>query len=109
MSPQQASGAGQAIEDAFILATLLGHKLTNLSNVQTALRIYDEVRRPVAEEVAERSLVNGRLFGLQLPGLDADSEMVRLPEVGEAIKENWRWSEYFITTINLNELINHLR
>ncbi|KAF5362393.1 hypothetical protein D9756_002183 [Leucocoprinus leucothites] len=95
MSPQQASGAGQAIEDAFILATLLGHKLVNLSNVQTALSIYDTVRRPVAEEVAEKSLVNGRLFGLQLPGLDANAETDRLPEIGEAVKENWKWSELF--------------
>ncbi|KAJ3565444.1 hypothetical protein NP233_g7626 [Leucocoprinus birnbaumii] len=92
MSPQQASGAGQAIEDAFILATLLGHELTNLSNVQTALSIYDTIRRPVAEEVAERSLVNGRLFGLQLAGLDANKETDRLPEIGEAVKENWKWT-----------------
>ncbi|KXN86198.1 Salicylate hydroxylase, partial [Leucoagaricus sp. SymC.cos] len=92
MSPQQASGAGQAIEDAFILATLLGHKSTTLANVQAALNIYDIVRRPVAEEVAERSLVNGRLFGLQLAGLDADTETERLPEIGEAVKENWKWT-----------------
>lgn len=101
MSPQQASGAGQAIEDAFVLATLLGHKLTNLSNVQTALRIYDAVRRPVAEEVAERSLINGRLFGLQLHGLDADTETERLPEIGEAIKDNWGWSTNFLKTNSL--------
>lgn len=94
MSPQQASGAGQAIEDAFILAKLLGHRLTNLSNVQTALQIYDTVRRPVAEEVAERSLENGRLFGLQLAGLNADTDTERLPEIGEAVKENWKWSEF---------------
>lgn len=98
MSPQQASGAGQAIEDAFLLSTLLGHKSTNLSNVQTALQIYDTVRRPIAEEVAERSLENGRLFGLQLAGFDADDEPDRLPEIGEAVKQNWSWSELLLLT-----------
>ncbi|TFK34050.1 hypothetical protein BDQ12DRAFT_700563 [Crucibulum laeve] len=92
MSPQQASGAGQAIEDAFILATLLGHRLTRLENINQALSIYDNIRRPVATEVAERSLVNGRLFGLQLPGVDADKDTERLPEIGDAIKENWKWT-----------------
>ncbi|GLB39496.1 putative FAD binding domain containing protein [Lyophyllum shimeji] len=92
MSPQQASGAGQAIEDAFILATLLGHNLTKLDTVSDALSIYDQIRRPVAMEVARRSLVNGRLFGLQLPGFPLDNEPERLPELGDAIKENWKWT-----------------
>ncbi|KAF9460590.1 salicylate hydroxylase [Collybia nuda] len=92
MSPQQASGAGQAIEDAFILATLLGHRLATLENVPHALSIYDTIRRPIATEVAERSLVNGRLFGLQLPGVSLDNDPERLPELGEAIKENWKWT-----------------
>ena len=80
-------------QDAFILATLLGHRLTRLQNVHQALSIYDSVRRPIATEVAHRSLVNGRLFGLQYLGLDADMEPERLPEIGEAIKDNWKWSK----------------
>ncbi|KAF8072155.1 hypothetical protein FPV67DRAFT_1748853 [Lyophyllum atratum] len=92
MSPQQASGAGQAIEDAFILATLLGHHLTTLESVPSALAIYDQIRRPVAMEVAQRSLINGRLFGLQLPGVPLDNDPERLPELGDAIKENWKWT-----------------
>lgn len=92
MSPQQASGAGQAIEDAYVLCTLLGHRLTNLGNVSAALAIYNKIRRPMATEVQQRSLLNGELFGLQLPGLDADAEPERLHEVGERIKENWKWA-----------------
>ncbi|RDB27733.1 Salicylate hydroxylase [Hypsizygus marmoreus] len=92
MSPQQASGAGQAIEDAFILATLLGHPQTTLDNVSHALSIYDKIRRPIAMEVAERSLVNGRLFGLQLPGVPLGNDPDRLPELGDAIKDNWKWT-----------------
>ncbi|KAJ8496542.1 hypothetical protein ONZ45_g12408 [Pleurotus djamor] len=92
MSPQQASGAGQAIEDAYVLCSLLGHQLTTVKTISRALQIYDEIRRPIAMEVAERSLINGRLFGLQLPGFNADKEPERLTEVGEAIKANWRWA-----------------
>ncbi|KAF8656075.1 hypothetical protein AX16_002775 [Volvariella volvacea WC 439] len=92
MSPQQASGAGQAIEDAYILATLLGHPLTTLQNIDEVLEIYDSIRRPMATEVQERSLLNGRYFGLQLPGLDSTTEFDRLPEIGEAIKANWSWT-----------------
>jgi salicylate hydroxylase len=43
-------------------------------------------------EVAEKSLINGRLFGLQLPGVDVERDPKRLPEVGEAIRKNWQWS-----------------
>lgn len=89
MSPQQASGGGQAIEvspsptlsysflylsieqDAYLLATLLGHHLTTKSTLARALSIYDSIRRPVANEVARRSLVNGSLFGLQLPDVQS--------------------------------------
>lgn len=74
------------------MATLLGHRLTRADSIPLALEIYDSIRRPVATEVAERSLINGRLFGLQLPGFNADEEPERLSEIGDAVKENWKWS-----------------
>lgn len=77
-----------------MLATLLGHPLTTLDTVSRALGIYDAVRRPIAMDVAERSLINGRLFGLQLPGVPLDEDPTRLPELGEAIKDNWKWSTF---------------
>lgn len=94
MSPQQASGGGQAIEDAYVLSLLLGHSLTTKATLGRALSIYDVVRRPVANKVAQRSLLNGKYFGLQLPGVDLDLEenQHRLPELGEAIKANWNWT-----------------
>ncbi|TFK66167.1 FAD/NAD(P)-binding domain-containing protein [Pluteus cervinus] len=98
MSPQQASGAGQAIEDAYILATLLGHSLTTRDNLDQVLEIYDMIRRPMATEVQERSLLNGRYFGLQLPGLDSKKEVECLHEIGDAIKYNWEWA--WSTTID---------
>ena len=83
-------------QDAFLLATLLGHRLTTLKSVSRALSIYDTIRRPIATEVAERSLINGRLFGLQLPGVPLDNDPQRLPELGDAIRDNWKWSMWLV-------------
>jgi len=64
MTPFQASGAGQAIEDALILSTLLGNPKTSLHNVHTALEVYDEIRRPFALDIQERSRLNGQQASL---------------------------------------------
>ncbi|KAF8888036.1 hypothetical protein BD779DRAFT_1672449 [Infundibulicybe gibba] len=108
MSPQQASGAGQAVEDAMILATLLGHHLTTSRNIAQVLSIYDQIRRPFAERVAEKSIINGQYFGLQLDGIDFDRNPERLPEIGDAIKKNWSWS--WATTLDgaMEEAIQRL-
>jgi len=78
----------------------LGHRLTTLDNVSRALSVYDAVRRPVATDVAERSLINGRLFGLQLPGVPLDEDPLRLPELGEAIRDNWKWGSYMFNNLD---------
>ncbi|KAK0443483.1 salicylate 1-monooxygenase, partial [Armillaria borealis] len=62
MLPHQASGAGQAIEDGYFLATLLGHSLTTRQNIPIALEIYDSVRRPFATDIWKRSASNGRYY-----------------------------------------------
>ena len=64
MTPFQASGAGQAIEDALILSTILGNPKTSLTNVHTALEVYDEIRRPFALDIQERSRLNGQQASL---------------------------------------------
>jgi salicylate hydroxylase len=53
-------------------------------------------------DVAERSLLNGRLFGLQLPGVPFDKDLTRLPELGEAIRNNWQWSMYCLVVVTLS-------
>ncbi|KAH7926925.1 salicylate hydroxylase [Leucogyrophana mollusca] len=84
MMPFQGSGAGQGIEDAYLLATVLGHKSTTLATVTHALSVYDKVRRPFSAGVAERSRRNGQLCALQ--------EDVGLKELGEVITKNWEWA-----------------
>ncbi|KAG8216144.1 hypothetical protein J3R82DRAFT_8148 [Butyriboletus roseoflavus] len=68
MTPHFGAGAGQAIDDAFVLGRLIAHLLTTLSPVPEALRIYDEIRLPFARSVASLSLSTGWLYMFLEPG-----------------------------------------
>ncbi|KAF9563568.1 FAD/NAD(P)-binding domain-containing protein [Agrocybe pediades] len=97
MTPHQGSGAGQAIEDAYILATLLGHPLTTRDTISRALGIYDHIRRPLAYKVHECSRKNGLYFTLSTPEIDFDRvpehEMLnQLKVLGQVFTKNWEWS-----------------
>ncbi|KAF4610492.1 hypothetical protein D9613_007229 [Agrocybe pediades] len=97
MTPHQGSGAGQAIEDAYILATLLGHPLTTKDTISRALGIYDHIRRPLAYKVHECSRKNGLYFTLSNPEIDFDRvpehEMLnQLKVLGQVFTKNWEWS-----------------
>ncbi|KAG2076203.1 salicylate hydroxylase [Suillus decipiens] len=84
MLPFQGAGAGQGIEDAYLLATVLGHKATTLDTVPRALAIYDKLRRPFSSDVARRSRLNGQLCSFQTD--------VPLYELGKTITKNFEWS-----------------
>ena len=116
MTPHEGSGAGQAIEvvvhplrrahhtltinqDAYLLATVLGHHNTNRTNVYKALAVYDEIRRPAAYHVMEHSRMNGHYFTLHVDGVDFDSGKPReqwdnLQKLGRMFEKNWEWGAY---------------
>ncbi|KAH9479171.1 FAD-dependent monooxygenase str9 [Psilocybe cubensis] len=96
-TPHQGSGAGQAIEDAFILATLLGHPLTTRETLTRALGIYDHVRRPFAHKVYQKSRLNGQYFTLNTPEIDFNSVpdhelLAKLRILGQVFTKNWEWA-----------------
>lgn len=104
MTPHQGSGAGQAIEDAYVLSSLLAHPSLTNSNLEVALKVYETVRLPFANEVMKRSATNGRLYEFSDPrfacltsrDISGDDEMkvgAKLRIVGLAIEEcsKWRW------------------
>ncbi|THH02108.1 hypothetical protein EW026_g739 [Hermanssonia centrifuga] len=62
MAPHQGSGAGQAIEDAYILANLLGHPFTTLDTLSHTLKAYEHVRLPLANNVRTTSRNTGPMF-----------------------------------------------
>ncbi|GJE92729.1 hypothetical protein PsYK624_088850 [Phanerochaete sordida] len=99
MTTHFGAGAGQAIEDAYILGRLLAHPATDASNLRDALRIYDAVRRPVGNEVVERSLHVGLLYELVPssfpPGTDAAKvhagDRAELQKVVDEMLRVWAW------------------
>ena len=113
MLPQQGSGAGQAIEDAYILASLLAHPTTNKDTIPYALSIYDAIRRPIGTDVQTYSRNNRQLYDFVNPRLmeddlthlaslsgrhlqgksDSDDAIVKkLWETGDSIRAEWMWA-----------------
>jgi len=95
MEPHFGAGAGQAIDDAFVLGRLLTHKLTNRGNVSDALKIYEDVRLPFANAVVQRTQNVGRYYGFQRvspngPVLGHDSPE-ELDYVRKSIEDAWEW------------------
>lgn len=102
MTPHQGAGAGQVFEvrrtnrsrgclpdpchgqDAYVLGRLLGQPGVSRGNIPVLLSIYDEIRRPVAQGVAARSLKSGQLHSFIAPELDAISPNLSTNENGPA-------------------------
>jgi len=106
MTPHQGSGAGQAIEDAYVLAALLTHPAITRESIPRALKIYEKVRLPHGNDIQRRSRENGNLYEFAADerhphlsatdtsdtnrlGIDAN-QLVK--EIGEAAVENWEWA-----------------
>lgn len=79
MTPHQGAGAGQAVEDAYILASLISDKLCTRKTVPKVSEIYNTIRCPMANQVLERSLVSGRLCQLVTPGFESVIEGQEVP------------------------------
>ncbi|KAF5393346.1 hypothetical protein D9757_000791 [Collybiopsis confluens] len=86
MSPHQGAGAGQAIEDAFILASLL--EVASKETLPYALEAYQCVRRPFANHVLEGSYESGVMYEFNSGLLTDDYEVL-----GPAIEKQWHWVE----------------
>jgi len=107
MTPHLSSGAGQAIEDAFVLGRLLAHPLSTLSNVPDILRIYQDIRLPLGSSVASQSFSTGCMYMYLAPGHydgtrkeeDLDDRGVSafekdgMDKLQHAILEQWEWVE----------------
>lgn len=103
MEPYQGMGAGQAIEDAYLLATLLGQWRTTISTIPDALRAYDAIRQPFANDVARRNRLTGSQFMFLGDNFDwdncqDDTLKSRLHHLSSAITNNWEWA--WSTTID---------
>ncbi|TCD68112.1 hypothetical protein EIP91_011565 [Steccherinum ochraceum] len=59
MLPHLGAGAGQGLEDAHLLAKLLGHPQTDEKNVHLVLEAYEHTRKKRAQMIWERSVAAG--------------------------------------------------
>lgn len=103
MTPHEGTGAGQAIEDAYILGSLLGHPSVSSDTVPVALSVYQEICLPHAHEAQRRSSESGLRKSFQHPrflkeGIDGtkectDEDIGKLWEIGhesaDSLKINW--------------------
>ncbi|KAJ3809160.1 FAD/NAD-P-binding domain-containing protein [Lentinula aff. lateritia] len=79
-------GAGQAIEDAFILASLLG-QVSSMETLPLALDAYQRVRLPFANRVLKGSYDSGLMY-------EFNSQYGENYEIlGPAIEKQWDWVE----------------
>lgn len=84
-TPHQGAGAGQAIEDAFILSNLIGD-ITDVSEIEHAFQAYDAVRRPRTQKVVTMSRETGLLYDSEYPGIGDD-----IVKMGEMLRKAYRW------------------
>ncbi|KAL1673917.1 hypothetical protein EV122DRAFT_221733 [Schizophyllum commune] len=114
MTPFQGSGAGQAVEDAWLLAHLLGDSSVTRDTIPEALRVYDAARRPVAQDVQEHSRINGHLLALNYRGIDFDAlegeaQRAALNELGEQMQRDWEWAWSTSTDLMVHDSLEALR
>lgn len=93
-TPHQGAGAGMALEDAYVLSSLLGAIVERPSpdddDVVHAFRAYDRVRRPRTQRLVSTSREAGKLYDLEGEGVGGDKE--RLREDLRA-RMGWIWDE----------------
>ena len=75
--PFNGQGAAQSIEDAALLTALFAHVTELGPQAEQALKIYDEIRRPRSQRVAEISRQFGRMYVYAEEGVGEDLNKMR--------------------------------
>ncbi|WP_024889968.1 salicylate 1-monooxygenase [Luteimonas huabeiensis] len=86
MLPHQGAGAGQGLEDAWLLAALLADPALEREGIPELLRVYDRIRRPRACRVQRTSREAGELYELRDPQAGADDA-----RLGQALATRFDW------------------
>lgn len=94
-TPHQGAGAGQAVEDGYVLARALADWLAGGRGREGALgdwmELYQRVRLPRAQKVVATSRQAGDLYELQSPDLVHLSFDEALPIVAERLQDRMKW------------------
>ena len=88
-TPFQGAGAGQAIEDALVLANLLA-EIEAVEQIEAAFAAFDRVRRFRSQEVVRTSREAGEILAMRFKGIGEDTEKIR-DNYNERM--NWIWNK----------------
>ncbi|KAH8766979.1 hypothetical protein BGZ57DRAFT_489462 [Hyaloscypha finlandica] len=88
-TPHQGAGAGQAIEDAFILSNLLG-QVNSVDEIEKAFHAYDAVRRPRSQKVVATSRDAAKIYEFEDEKLKSDLDMIKRTL---EMRYDWIWNE----------------
>ncbi|KAM7192957.1 salicylate hydroxylase [Naviculisporaceae sp. PSN 640] len=96
MVPHQSAGAGQAVEDAYILAKALGQFLLlgdekGIAERDRWMILYQNIRMPRAARAQATSREAGDLFELMGPQMEGKSYDERLSILKDGAMENMKW------------------
>lgn len=94
-TPHQGAGAGQAIEDAFVLSNLLGD-CKEVGDIEGAFRAYDEIRRPRSQKVVKTSREAAELYEFENEDdVGGDGVDVNIESMKKKLVERckWIWNE----------------
>ncbi|KAF9445791.1 salicylate hydroxylase [Macrolepiota fuliginosa MF-IS2] len=97
MTTHLGSGAGQAIEDAYILASVITMGVQDGIDVARIIEIYSTVRQPMGNFVLNSSRSQGLRYELNSIGFEDVREnepiqMDRMIGLAEEIIRGWKWS-----------------
>lgn len=81
-TPHKGSGAGMAIEDAYVLGHLVAAALAEDTvdtgrAITAAFRVYDDTRRPRTQRLVEDSRETGQLYDLEHTQFGTDKDQIR--------------------------------
>lgn len=88
-TPFQGQGAGQAIEDALVLAEVLG-AVRDLKQLPVALHAFDTIRRPRGNKLVQTSIESGTMWALSRPNYMDDLDKIRDDLM---TRMHWLWDE----------------
>lgn len=87
-TPHQGAGAGMALEDAYILSSLLG-QVKNVDAIEEAFRVYDATRRPRTQRLVTTSRDCGETY--ELENRDVGDDVQKLKRNLDE-RQRWIWN-----------------
>ncbi|KAL6874721.1 FAD/NAD(P)-binding domain-containing protein [Trichoderma novae-zelandiae] len=96
MLPHQGAGAGQAIEDGYILGRAIADYLATSSERETQslekwMQLYQDVRLPRAQKAQATARQAGQVYEMQTPEMKGKAYEDCLPLVRDSLKDRMQW------------------